>query len=437
MTAAEPPQATAQASAPADRIIAAESDPALRTILVEVAARNPEIASMAARVRALQQRPAQAHSLPDPQVALTAYLLTPETRVGPQRGMVALSQRFPWFGKLGLSEKAAVFEATAAQAKLEARRLALVTEARSRYYEIAFLDAQARVTGEDRDTLAHYEEIARSRYAAGMGLQQGIIKLQAEMTRDGTRLLEIARRRAGILAALNALRDRPESMDMPPAPLPTQTEATVDSRSLTETAVANRPELAAASADVERAAILSELAHKQYSPDLTLGLTYALVDRRSDPAGVAMPPDDNGKDVLGITAGINLPIWRHRLSAGVQETQETRTAAEESKRQVLTGIQKEIDDLVARIPLTWSQLRLTGDVLQVQARESLRSAEAAYAAGNINALDLVDAERVLLEVRIALQRQTADYAIALARLEGAVGAPLGGHQSEQEPDHEP
>jgi outer membrane protein TolC len=64
-------------------------------------------------------------------------------------------------------------------------------------------------------------------------------------------------------------------------------------------------------------------------------------------------------------------------------------------------------------------------VLLVQAEQSLQSAEAGYAAGTLNALDLLDAERVLLEVRTGTERARADHAIALARLEGAVGAPLG------------
>jgi len=433
LAAAREPELSAT---PADRLVASETDPMLRAILEEVLARNPEVGSLAARARATEQRPAQARALPDPQAAVTAYLLTPESRVGPQRGMLALSQRFPWFGKLDLREKSAVLDAAAARARLEARRLALVTEARTAYHELAFIDAEARVTGEDRDTLEHYEEVARSRYAAGMGLQQGIIKLQAEITRDETRLLEIARRRAGVVAALNAMRDRPESMEMPAVTLEPPQETTLDVASLVAIARTERPELAASSAEVERASVLTDLAHKEFSPDLTLGLTYTLVDPRDDPAGRMNPPEDNGQDVLGLTAAVNLPLWRHRLSAGVQESVESRTAAEESRRQVMVGIQREIDDLASRIPLIQSQRRLIEDVLQVQSRESLRSAEAAYAAGTVNALDLLDAERVLLDVRIALQRSIADHAIALARLEGAIGAPLGRATEGREDAHE-
>jgi hypothetical protein len=60
----------------------------------------------------------------------------------------------------------------------------------------------------------------------------------------------------------------------------------------------------------------------------------------------------------------------------------------------------------------------------VQSEHALRSAEAAYTAGRVDALALLDAERVLLDVRLAAVRARADLAIARARLEGAIAAPL-------------
>ena len=118
------------------------------------------------------------------------------------------ARRFPWFGKLELRERQALFAAAAATADVEAKRLALVTEARRLYYELAFLGVQERVLRDDRATLGHYEELSRARYASGVGLEQAVIKLQAEITRDDNRLLELANRRAGLVAALDALRDR-------------------------------------------------------------------------------------------------------------------------------------------------------------------------------------------------------------------------------------
>ena len=80
--------------------------------------------------------------------------------------------------------------------------------------------------------------------------------------------------------------------------------------------------------------------------------------------------------------------------------------------------------------LSGEQVELFEHVLLIQAEQSLRSAESGYAAGSLNSLDLLDAERVLLEVRTGIERARADHAIAYARLEGAIGAPLDEDDSE-------
>jgi outer membrane protein, heavy metal efflux system len=176
--------------------------------------------------------------------------------------------------------------------------------------------------------------------------------------------------------------------------------------------------------EIARAETGIALARKEFKPDLTLGATYTWVGPRGDAAGIAAPPPDNGKDIFAISASINLPIHRGRLKAGVEEAAELRRAADEGQRDVVTAIDRSLGDLTERVALTWKQLRLLRGVLGIQADQSLRSAEAGYASGSLNSLDLLDAERVLLEVRTATERTRADYAIALARLEGAVGEPL-------------
>jgi cobalt-zinc-cadmium efflux system outer membrane protein len=426
-TSAEPDTGTAgspPAAGPAEALRAELGDSTLGHVVDEVLSRNPELASLAAQARAAEEVAPQVRSLPDPMAALTAYLLSPETRVGPQRAVLSLSQRFPWFGKLALQEKAATYAAVEARSRLEARRLELVTEARRLYFEVGFLDAWAGVTRLDRETLSHYEELARVRYASGVGLEQAVVKIQAEITKDDNRALDIAKRRAAVVSSLNALRDLPQDTPLPLVELPKAREEQLSPASLRREALSRRPELAAAQAGIERAATLTELARKGYDPDVTLGLTYGLVTPRTDAAGRTNPPPDNGQDVLGVSAAVNLPIWRAKLSAGVTEAVQKRLAAEESKRTVITHIDSTLGDLTQRLPLTWQQVRLFEDVLAIQAEEALHSAESAYAAGTVNALDLLDAERVLLDVRTGTARARADYAIAIARLEGATGGPL-------------
>ncbi len=99
--------------APADRLLAALPPP-LAGLAAEVLERNPDLARLRSTAAAAAARAPQMRSLPDPMASLTAFLLTPETRVGPQQAAATISQRFPWFGKLELRERQALFAAAAA-----------------------------------------------------------------------------------------------------------------------------------------------------------------------------------------------------------------------------------------------------------------------------------------------------------------------------------
>ena len=410
---------------PPSAIIAASVvDPKLHLLLEEVLDRNPEVAMVAAESEAAAQRTLQEKALPDPVVSLTAWVLPPQTRVGPQLASVGLSQRFPWFGKLSLKEEAALAGATAAEARVEAARLKIVTEVRRLAYELTFLAAEEREVEADRATLSHYEELARARYASGVGIGQGVVKIQAEITGDDARLLEIATRRSALSARLNALRDRPQGAPIPVFAIPAATEPDLDPAELRAEALRRRPELVEADALIVRAERLGDSAAKGHSPDFTAGIKYAYVAKRRDRAGRDFPPEDNGQDVLGLFAAVNLPIHGKSIDAGVEEAAQWRLAAEERRRAVVVSIDGRLGDVTSRLELTWDRIRLFEDVLIHQAAESLRSAESAYATGTYNALDLLDAERVLLGVRVATERARTDFAVAVAELEGVVGLPL-------------
>ncbi len=408
----------------ADTIVSSITDVKQRLLLDEVLDRNPRLARLAAEAAAAAQRAPQVKALPDPTASLTWFLMSPQTRVGPLQATINISQSLPWFGTLALEEQAAVLDAAASRARVEAARLTVVTKSRNAYLDLQFLDAESRLAREDRATLEHYSELALARYASGVGLDQAVIKLQAEITRTDTRLLAIATRRAEIVAGLNALRDQPQTTPVVVAEPGARWSSELDPEALRRRSLAGRPELAAAMAEAEAAGVRVERSKKAYSPNLMVGLRYGFVGRREDAAGQLNPPEGNGDDDLALTAGVSVPVWRSKLRAGVEEGTARRLAADEAVREATATIDGELGELLHRIPLLEDQVDLYENVLIVQARQSLVSAESAYAAGTAGALDLLDAERVLLQVRVAAARARTDLEIAYARLEGVVAGPL-------------
>ncbi len=406
-------------ASPDDRIIAATTDPTLAEVLRDVMHRNPEIAVATARTGAVRQVATQARALPDPQAALTAFVLPPETRVGPQRATLSLSQQIPGGGKRKLRRQAALDGAASSAAEEQALRLRLVTEARRLYHEIGYLDRCAEVLQSDRGVLNHFEELARARYASGTGLQQEVVTIQAQITRIDARLSDLAARRAGRVAALNALRDRAGAEITPSPTLLNPAPAFLDWAGLRERAMTSRPEMASLAAAARRAGTEAELASSRSSPDFMVGLTYGWIDRRTD---VDVP--DNGQDILGLTGGLTIPLWSSSNDAGREEAAQRRLVVEEQRRSTVTTIDRQLEELRGRLPEIKRQLELFEGVLRIQGEQALSSAVSAYASGRVDALSLLDSERTLLDIRLAAERTRTDLAIAMADLEGVIAGPL-------------
>jgi len=403
---------------PADFIVGGIAEPELRSMLAEVLERNIEIAEVSLRLFAAAHRTTTARALPDPRAEVTAFVLPPETRVGPQRFAARVSQQLPGGGKRDISEKAADYQRRALAADLQALRLRVVTETRRLVIEISYLDEARRVLADDRVTLAHFEELARARYASGTGLQMDAVQLQAEMTRLETRETELVERRSGLVAEINQLRDRPGT-PFGWAPTVSIPPFTLRWFELRQIALASRPELVGDDARIQRSATMTELATKDRSPDFSVGLTYAYVDKRND---IDVP--NNGQDVLGISGGVSIPLWKTATNAEIEATTQIRLADEAARRRTVSEIERELERLEGRIPEIERRLVLLTDVLPIQTEQALASAVAAYATGRVDALALLDAERVLLDVRLSAARSRADLAVTLVDLEGAIGAPL-------------
>ncbi|MEM9556739.1 MAG: TolC family protein [Acidobacteriota bacterium] len=416
-TSAPPPR-------PADALLESLEPDALRDLARETLERNPELARARHHAAARAVRAPQVRSLPDPVAALTWFVLPPETRVGPQRLSIAVRQAIPWLAGLEAREQAALWAAAAAEAELESRRLQVLTELRRLVIERSFADLQSLIVRAERDTLARYEEAAQARYSVGTGLQQEVVRIQSQITEVDRRELEIAQRRVGLSASLNALRDRPATAEIPafglPLPRAPSRLASFDAAELAERAERRRPELAAARARLAEAEAHVDVATAGFRPGFEVGVAYTAVDGR----GGAGAPADDGDDVLALTGGLRLPVRRARLEAALEQALAEQRAADAGLRGTVREVESKIGDLVARLPLLHDQWQLLAKVLGVQARESLSSAESAYTTGRLNAVDLLDAEVLQLEVRIGVARTRADFAIAHAHLEAAVAAPI-------------
>ncbi len=397
-------------------------DARLESLIVDALERSPDVQQSFSHYQAALQRIPQATSLPDPMLDLTQHVRTPETRVGPQSTVVSLSQRFPWFGKLSDKGKVAAKEAAALAEFHEASRAEVVRQVKLAYYDLSYIDRAITITQEDELLLRHYEKLAQARYSQGVGLQQGIVKLQAEITRDLNRLRILRRQRVDAEATLNTLRAHPVESPVPLVELPQRPKVNINFNSLYATGKSTRPEVRAAFLEIERNEKRIHLAKRQYWPDFTIGASWGNVRSRNDLFGVLNPPENNGKDVYSLTVEVNLPLFRSKYDAGVQEAAESFSASRQAYRSTVNTVERSIRSVGFHIQTIEEQIGLFEKALLHQAEQALRSAEAAYSTGTVGVIDLLDGERMLLEVRLGLARLNTDYMKALAEMERAIGS---------------
>ncbi|MGD8376239.1 MAG: TolC family protein [Acidobacteriota bacterium] len=402
----------------------AAPDPQLAAWIDRLLGANPELRASRAADRAAAAAVDGASALPDLQLRYGYFASSPETRVGPQIQSLEVSQSIPWKGKRRSALETAVLESSDAAWQVRARGRALVAELKGVFFETVYVQEAIRINAEERELLARFESIALKRYATGEGIQQNVLRVQTDITRLEDRHADLHDRFFRGLRRIAQLIGSPEEelwLDPVSLPLPPVQFA---GRELEDQAVAAHPAVRSTRARVQAGRTRERTRLLDGRPDWRFGVAWTQVDPRQDTAGQLLPPEDNGQDVLALTVGLSLPVYRKRIHAGVAEAREDVLAEEQRLRSQEDGLRRAVQQAELRLDSLHERSRLYEEVLIPQARESLASAEAAYTTNRLDFLDLLDAERVLFEARLTRQRLLVDYWIALTDMEHAIASPF-------------
>ncbi len=400
------------------------ADPVLTRLIERMLLENPAIAAARTRAVAAAERIDQARSLPDPTVTYRFFAQSPETRVGPQEHALELGQAVPWFGKRRLQAGSAGSEAEGQAWLAEAVARRAVVDLKRAYFEAAYIQESIRTVDEERELLRGFESIALKRYSTGQGIQQSVVKVQTEISRLEERRTRLEARLGIAGRQIAEIVGRPgDPMELPPIEL-SLPDLAIEPDRLEARALEGQPQLRAIESRIEAERIRADRRELDSRPDFRFGLGYTAVGDREDAAGRLNPPEDNGQDVLALTVGVNVPLYRKRIRAGVAEARAVERATRESLDAERNRLRRDVQEAVLRLQSLEERAALFRDVIVPQAEESLGSAQAAYSKDRLGFLDLLDAERVLFESRLGYHRIVSDLWIACAELELAIASPF-------------
>jgi outer membrane protein TolC len=391
----------------------------LEDYLAYAALQNPSLRAAFHDWKSALEKTGYAGALPDPRFSYSYFIERVETRVGPQIQTLKLQQAFPWFGTLGARKDISVEAAGAAYQKYEAKKLQLFYEVKSIYYEFFYLGQAIAITRDNLELLKFWESIARVKYRVALKRHPDVIKAQVELGTLEDRLHTFEDMIGPVAARLKAVANLPDSLDLPlPAEI-SVAEAAVNRDSVYVYVLANNPDLKSLLHVVEKGRAAKRLAGKESYPDFVVGVGYINIGEALDPN---MP--DSGKDAWTATVGITLPIWFGAKKSRRQEAEAQYRQAQYNYAETVNRLRAFTEEIVFEHEDALRKTQLYRDGLVPKAEQSLNANYTAYQAGETDFLNLLDAQRQLLDFQLRFERSRSNLAIRRAELEMIAGTNL-------------
>ena len=399
-----------------------EKKTVLSELIQEALHQNPQIQAVMNGWKAALKIIPQAKSLPDPMLSYSFFGQSIETRLGPQRNKVSISQKFPYFGKLSIKGEIARKSALVLEERYNAVKLNIVLKVRNAFFSLFWFDRAIRISQEEKEVLQRLAKIAEIKYETGKVNQQDVLKAQLEISKVLDKILNLNQGRKAITAELNSLLNRPpgsylgevEEFELP--------DLKVGLEKLYEWAKEMRPEMRQAQRFIEKNEESLKLAKKNYFPDFKIMFDY--IDIRG---GTTTNPED-GRNSWMASIGINLPIWRKKLRASEAEAAIKVEASRKSYKDVENETLSLVNELFFEVKTASEEINLYKYSLMPQAEQSLKASEIGYLTGKVDFLNLLDAERMVLLIKIGYFKTIADLGKSLAQLERVVGKDITSEQ---------
>ncbi len=400
---------------PAESITLDDSS-VLADYLAYAALHNPELEAAFAKWRAALEKLPQVRALPNPMFTYGYFIEEVETRVGPQEHRVRIAQTFPWFGELDLRESLAARAADEAYEHYQAVKLGLFYKVKDAYYERYYLACAIELTSENIGLLEQFEQIARARYRVASAQHPDVIRVQVEVEKLKDRLRSLQDRRTPLTARLNAALNLETGTDLPwPTLIPNVSPPGEDAEVFAALKHDN-PSLRALDRRIERHRLAADLARKAYYPDITLGLDY-IATGEARMAGTS----GSGDDPVIASLTFSVPLWREKYDASVREALASRHAAAKERLGAGNSLVSEAQNVLYNYRDADRQAALFRDTLIPKAEQALEASLTAYQSASGGFIDVLDAERLLLEFQLSYKRAQASRMQMLAKLDMLIG----------------
>ena len=371
---------------------------------------NPSIEAIHSQHRAMSARIDSADALPNPQVKVTYFGESVETRTGPQQAIYSIQQTVPWLTKLSTQKNIARIDAEIILHAAQSVEQMLLRDVSIHYAEASYQEIALELTDQSLQWIERAQEVAEENVRNGRPLNDVLqFELELERTLDmrDQQQQRLEAERAELAALLGTTSDRLPLL----AVLPEQRTEKLDSTELKRQLRHNNPELLAMKRSTASAAQATELNRLKRYPDLTFGVNYIQVGEGNSNFS------DAGEDPWNVSIGIQIPLWEKANRAHIRAAKANQRASTANYRNRLLELTSALSNAVSQHGDNLRRMQRYVNRLIPLAEQALENTQFAYESDQVDVLDVIQSERILLDLQINYWRACADTAKAHAEIQ--------------------
>ena len=383
---------------------------------------SPELKMLNAKITAATNRIEQNTNLPNPMLSLGLMNMPVGSFSFSEEPMtmkvVGLSQEFPFPGMLGTKADVNRKDVEIVQQEYYDSRNELIKKVSQSYYELQNTRKEIELTKQQIKLMQDISEVVKVKYSVSEASQQNLLRIDLELTNMSEMLSALMGEESEQLSTINSflLRDTASPIVTDSFPKFNYSNKTVSD--LIQLAEQNRPFLAGIKTAVEKAQLSESLAKYDYYPMLKLSAQYAF---REQIKSTGMPLDNMVSVMLDVSIPLN---YGGKVTSMVEETQSMQEKYQQQYSASLQMLEREFGMINAKLKSLKERIDLSENGSLIQANENLKSALTAYQVGEIDFMNVLEAQSSLYTIEKNIYRLKTDYLNQLAQIEFLTGTKL-------------
>ncbi|KAB2846289.1 MAG: TolC family protein [Melioribacteraceae bacterium] len=395
------------------------SDAYLESLIKKAIEVSPKLKALKNKQGVADSKIAQNSNLPDPMLTLglmnlptNSFSFTQEPMTGK---IIGLSQAVPFPGRLSAAADMLGKDGEIVQQEIDDSRNEIANDVRKIYYELRFTREAIRIAERSKKNLEQISQVVKTKYTVSNASQQNLIQIEVELTKIRDKIEELKGNEGANLAALNSYLLQAPDVNIQTEKVPAISSNDFTVVKLVESAKENRPFLKGISLATEKSKLMENLADYEFYPNFNFSVQYS---QRDEISRTNTPLND----LTSFMVGINLPFdYGGKKSSKVEEAQLMQKMYIDQYDAALQMLSKSFGVSVAKLNELKERERLVREGLLPQAEQALKATIANYQVGEIDFINVLDAQNKVYEVETNLYKIRTAYFKELSQLEFLTG----------------